>query len=131
MRLSDVMDDVAIRLRSIQAFRSVFEYPAGSVTPPAAIVSYPESFNPHATYAHGAEEFTGLPVIVVAGRASERTARDVLSGFVSDVVTALEASGYTAFDVLTVTSVDFNGATIGETDYIAAIFNCDIVGSGA
>lgn len=131
------MDDVATRLRSIQAFKTVYEWPTGSVgNVPAAVVSYPDSFNPHATYARGAEEITGLLVVVVVGKASERTARDALSEFVSgggasDCVTVLERSGYTAFDVLTVTSVDFDTVTIGATDYIAALFNCDIVGSGA
>lgn len=136
MRLADVMDDIAARLKSIPGFRTVWEYPAGSVSPPAAVVSYPESYNPHSTYSRGLEEFTALPVVVVVGKADERSSRDALSEFVTgpganDVVTALERSGYTAFDVLAVSSVDFDVVRIGDTDYIAALFNCDIVGSGA
>lgn len=133
MRLADVMDELAARLRSITAFRTVWEYPAGSVTPPAAIVAYPESYNPHATYARGATEMK-LPVFAVVAKVSERTAREALSQLVDgpgSVITVLESGTYTAFDTITVSNVDFDTVTIGGTDYITAVFDCDIVGSGA
>lgn len=135
MRLADVMDDIAVRLRSIQAFREVAAYPKGSPTPPAAIVAYPESYNPRATYQRGAASMT-IPVWVVVGKVSERTARDLLSQFVdgsgaSSVIAVLEAGTYTAFDTLAVSGVDFDSVSIGGTDYLAAVFDCDIFGSGS
>lgn len=134
MRLAQVMDDVADRLRSITGLR-VWEWPAGSVTPPAAVVGYPDNYTPHATYARGADQIT-LPVIVVVGRASERSARDLLSDYVDgsgakSLIAVLESGNYTAFDTLTVSNVDFDVVSIAETDYLAALFDCDIVGSGA
>lgn len=134
MRLAEVMDDVAVRLRSIPVFREVAAYPKGSVTPPAAIVAYPDDYNPNLTYNRGAARIS-LPVWVVVGKISERTARDLLSQFVdgdgaASIVAVLQARGYTAFSSLTVTNVDFDTFTDGSTDYIAAVFDCDILGSG-
>lgn len=139
MILEEVMDEIAGRLKTVAAFKSVFEWPVGSVPSsgiPAAIVDYPENYDPHATYARGAEEITGLPVIVVAGAASDRAARGVLSQFVtgpgaSDVIAVLEARGYKALDDLTVVGVDFGRWRIGEIDHAAAIFRCDIIGQGS
>lgn len=133
MRLAAVMDEVAAKLGTIGALKSVVGWPVGSVSSmgvPGAVVSYPESWNPHAAYARGAEEIKGLVVVVVVGRASERASRDLLSEFINDVVTALESGGYTACDELTVSNIDFDTVRIGETDHIAAVFDCDIVGSG-
>lgn len=133
MRIVDVMDELAMRLRSITAFREVASWPKGSITPPAAVVAYPENYNPHATYARGATELK-LPVFAAVAKISERTARDALSDLVegpTSVITVLESGIYTAFDVVTVSNVDFDTVTIGGTDYIAAVFDCDIVGSGA
>lgn len=133
MRLAEVMDELALRLRSITAFREVAEWPKGSITPPAAVVAYPENYNPHASYARGAAELS-LPVVVVVAKVSERTARDALSQLVdgpTSVITVLESGTYTAFDTITVSNVDFDTVSIGGTDYLAAVFDCDIVGSGA
>lgn len=135
MRLAEVMDDVATRLRSITQLREVAAYPKGSVTPPAAIVSYPEEYNPHATYQRGAAAMT-VPVWVVVGKASERSARDLLSDFVdgsgaASVIAVLESGTYSAFDSLTVSGVEFDTVSIAGTDHIAAVFDCDIFGSGA
>jgi hypothetical protein len=135
MRIADIMDDIAARLRSIAAFREVAEYPKGSVTPPAAVVTYPEDYTPHAAYARGADKLT-IPVFVAVGKATERASRDLLSDFcdgsgASSVIAVLESGTYTAFDSLTVSNVDFDVVSIGGTDYIAAVFDCDIVGRGA
>ena len=116
MRLAEVMDDVAARLRSIPAFRTVFEYPAGSVTPPAAVVSYPDVYIPHRTYNRGMDTMT-LPVVVVVGRVSERGARDLLSDFVdgagaSSVIAVLESGTYTAFHELTVSKIHFDASEL-------------------
>lgn len=134
MRLADVMDEIATRLRSISGLR-VWDWPAGSISPPAAVVSYPDSYKPHATYARGADQMT-IPVIVLVGRASERSARDQLSEYVDgsgarSLIAVLESGSYTAFDTLTVSNIDFDVVRMGETDYLAALFACDIVGSGA
>lgn len=139
MHLAEVMTEVKTRGDTIAAFKSTFDWPVGSVPSsgiPALIVDYPEDWDPHATYARGAEEIQGLQVIVVCGAASDRASRDLLSEFVSgpgpnDLVVALESDGATAFDVLTVVNIKFGRWRVGDIDHIAAIFECDIVGSGA
>lgn len=133
MRLAEVMDEVAARLRSINGLR-VWEWPAASVTPPAAVVAYPDEYTPHATYVRGADKMT-LPVFVVVGKASERSSRDLLSDYVDgsgarSLIAVLESGNYTAFHSLTVSNIEFDTMRIAETDYLAAIFDCNIIGSG-
>lgn len=134
MRLANVMDEIGTRLRSIPGLR-VWDWPAGSISPPAAVVSYPDSYKPHTTYARGADTMT-VPVVVLVGRADERSARDQLSEYVDgsgarSLIAVLESGSYTAFDTLTVSNIEFDVVRMGETDYLAALFACDIVGSGA
>lgn len=134
MDLGDVMDEVAAGLEPIVGLR-VHAYPIAKITPPAAIVSYPESIDYDATMARGTDRITGLPVLVIVGKASDRTARDAIAPYAagsgpSSVKARLEAGTYTAFDFLTVTSCEFDTVTIGNIDYLAALFRLDIVGPG-
>jgi hypothetical protein len=48
----------------------------------------------------------------------------------SSVKQVLESGTYTAFDELRVTSVEFDVVSIANTDYLAAMFDLDITGSG-
>jgi hypothetical protein len=97
MNLADVMDAVGDRLDTIAGLR-VFAYPPGSVTPPAAVVSYPEGIEFDATYGRGSDRMT-LPVVVVVGKASDRAARDKLGAYcdgsgASSVKAVLESGEY-------------------------------------
>lgn len=134
MNIADVMDAVAGRLDTIPGLRC-FAYPPGSVTPPAAVVSYPDSFDPHGTYNRGMARMK-LPVVVVVGKVSDRSARDRLSAYAAvdgaeSIVRVLDSGTYTAFDVVTVTGIEFDVVRIGGTDYIAAVLDLDIVGRGS
>jgi hypothetical protein len=136
MILSDVMDDVARRLETIEGLRA-YEYPADKVDIPAAVVSYPGDYPVHGTYQRGGVRIT-LPVVAVVGRASDRAARDLLSVYVdgdgpSSFTRVLESPDlppYTAFDSLQVQDIEFDVVRIGGVDYIAALFDLDILGSG-
>lgn len=135
MDLAAVMDQVAARLRLIPTLKSrTFAYPPDKVTPPAAIVTYPDNLDPHGTYNRGVARMT-LPVVVVVGRVTVRTARNELAAYVDDsgpssVIATLESGSYTAFDTVTVTGITFDVVTIAGTDYIAALFALDISGPG-
>jgi hypothetical protein len=134
MILTDVMDAVATRLDTIAGLR-VFEWPQGSVTPPAAVVSYPETYTYDETYGRGMDRMT-LPVIVVVGRPTDRSTRDRLGGYVNgtgaaSVKSVLQSGTYTAFHTVRVVGVEFDVVTIGGTDYMGALFSLDIAGSGA
>lgn len=134
MNLADVMDQVATQLDTISGLR-VYAYPADSVAPPAAIVSYPEEYEYDATYGRGSDRIS-LPVVVVAGKVSDRASRDELGAYVdgsgsSSVKAVLESGTYTAFDELRVTGVEFDPVMIAGTNYISALFTLDIIGEGA
>jgi len=134
MDLAAVMDAIGDRLDTIDGLR-VHNYPVGSVTPPAAVVSYPEDYTYDGTYGRGMDRMT-LPVVLVVGKASERTARDRLAIYVngsgaSSVKAVLESGAYTAFDEVRVMSADFDVVRIAATDYIAAVFDLDIAGQGS
>lgn len=134
MKLDDVMDEVAARLSAIEGLR-VFAYPADDVKPPAAVVLYPEAITFDETYGRGMDRMT-LPVLVVVGRPTDRSARDRLAQYChgsgpASVKAALEAGDGAAFDSIRVTGIEFPTATIGGTEYMAAMFDLDIAGQGA
>lgn len=134
MDLADVMDEVAALLDTIPGLR-VHAFPGQAVTPPAAVVSYPDEIVFDATYGRGMDRLT-LPVVVVVGKPNDRAARAALAGYcngsgASSVKTVLENSTPTSFDTLRVVRVEFDTVTIAGTDYLAALFETDIAGSGA
>jgi len=139
MDLAAVMDELGDRLATINGLR-VHRWPPDNISPPAAIVSYPDSYEFDATYSRGTDRVE-VPVIVVVGKVSERAARARLSRYVAgsgpaSVKHVLERAGdpaqpYTAIDSLRVTRVDFDVVTIAGTDYLAATFTVDIAAKGA
>lgn len=134
MILSDVMDQVATQLSTISGLRC-FPYPPDSLVPPAAVVSFPEDIQFDGTYGRGMDKMT-LPLMVVVGKTTDRVTRDLLSVYVNgsgakSVKAVLEAGTYTAFDVVRVASVVFNGIQIAGTDYLNAEFTLEITGSGS
>jgi hypothetical protein len=134
MDLGDVMDEVADELDTIAGLRC-FAYPPDSITPPAAIVSYPEDLAFDATYDRGADTVL-LPVIVAVGKVHDRGTRDLVAAYcvgsgASSIKAVLEAGTYTAFDSVRVARAEFDVVRIGGTDYLAALFDLDIIGDGA
>ncbi len=134
MDLAAVMDAIGDRLDMIDGLR-VHKFPVGSVSPPAAVLSYPDEYEYDSTYARGMDRMS-LPVFVVVGKASERTARDRLAAYVngsgaSSVKQVLESGSYVAFDVVVVKSADFDVVRIADVDYLAAVFDLDVAGRGA
>lgn len=134
MNLADVMDEVAQVLGQITGLR-VFEYPPGSVAAPAGAVSYPESIDYDQTYQRGTDQITDLPMVLVVGKATERSARDTVSAWTAgsgprSVKALMEAHTWTSCDDLTVTSCGFDVVSIAGVDYLAAEFRATIVGPG-
>lgn len=135
MKLNDVMDEVAEALKTITGLR-VFDYPPPTVVPPAGIVSYPDRIDYDQTYGRGMDRVSGLPVILVVGKATDRAAREKAAGWAAgsgptSVKAVLEAASYSSCDVLVVTSCTFDVVTIASVDYIAAMFELDIAGGGS
>lgn len=134
MNLDAVMEQVASKVDLIADLR-VFAYPPDSLTPPAAVVSYPETYTFDETYGRGSDRLT-LPVVVVVGKVTDRGTRESLAAYcdgsgAKSVKQAVETGGYTALHSVRVTGIEFDVVTIGGTDYMAALFSLDITGSGS
>lgn len=134
MNLSNVMDAIATRLDVITGLR-VYAYPDGNVQPPAAVVAMPEAITFDDTYGRGADRMT-LPVVLLVSGSVPRTARDALGAYcdgsgAKSVKACLEGGGYTAFDSVRVTGIDFDVYEVGAVGYPAAIFTLDIYGHGS
>lgn len=133
MNIADVMTELGTAVGQITGLR-VFDWPPGSVSPPAVIVGYPTDYQFDATYGRGTDTMT-LPVIVVVGRATDRSTRDTIAAYVAgigdrSIKTWLEASTHIAFDEIRVTQVEFDAYSIGGVDYLAAVFDVDLAGPG-
>ena len=133
MDLGAVMDEVAELLATLTDLR-VYAWPVEQAQPPAAIVAYPTAYTFDETYNRGMDRMT-LPVVVLVGRAVDRTARDKLSSYVdgpASVKRTLESGGpYQAFDTVRVGSPDFDIYELAANKYLAAIFDLDITGKGS
>lgn len=138
MDLAEVMDAIADRLKTITGPPlRCFAYPPGTLTPPAAVVAYPDTYTFDATYGRGMDRMS-LPVVLVVGKVSDRSARNQLAEYCAgegarSVKAVLESDedSYGVFDTVRVEDIDFDVATIGGTDYISAVFTLDIAGPGS
>jgi hypothetical protein len=134
MDLGQVMDEVGNALGSIAGLR-VFPYSVARVSPPAAVVLWPERIDFDAAMGRGGDRIT-LPVIVLIGKVDERSARDRLApllsssgpGSVKQVVEDYEA---VSWDSVRVVSAVPDSFTSGENTYIGATFTLDIIGKGS
>lgn len=135
MNPATIMQEIAERLDAIPNLR-VHPHPPKTIVPPAAIVSYPERVEYDQTYGRGMTRVEGLQVWLVVGKATDRSARDALGGYVAEagaasVKAVLEAvDGGDVWDDLHVVSVDFDVVTIASIDYMAAGFTINLTCQG-
>lgn len=134
MILGDVMDEIALALRQITGLR-VEAYPAESITPPAAALSYPASIDYDQTYGRGYDQFTDLPFIVVAGEYGARSSRDLISQWTAgsgpkSVKRVMEEREWASCDEIQVTVAEIDPVQIAGVEYICALFKATIVGPG-
>ncbi|WP_433368372.1 hypothetical protein ACQPZX_41435 [Actinoplanes sp. CA-142083] len=134
MNLDLVMDEAAGVLQQITGLR-VFAYPAPTLVPPAGYVSYPRSIDFDEEYQRGGDQFTDLPMVLLAGKADDKSARDTVAAWAAgsgpkSVKARMEAHAWTTCDDLTVTSCEFDIERIGSVPYLAAMFKATVVGPG-
>lgn len=134
MNLIDVMDELGGALGGIAGLR-VFPYPPETVTPPAAIVAWPDSIDYAASYGRGMDRLT-IPIVVVVGKVSARASALLLGEYADgsgarSVKAVVDGGTYTAMDSVTVTAGEFDVVTMAGVDYLAALFEVDVVGSGS
>lgn len=133
MKISGVMDELGSALESIAGLR-VSPYWADRITPPAAVVAWPDPLTYDEAYDRGSDRASFL-VFVMVGRVDSRSARDQLSEYADgagpkSVKQAIDGWAATAYDVATVQRVEFGSIAVAGTDYLAATFTIDIVGPG-
>ena len=132
MNLGAVMDDLAAALGGIDDLR-VYPYWVDRVTPPAAVVAWPDPLEYDATQRRGSDRFT-VPVVVLSGRVDARSSRDRVAAYADgsgprSVKAVVEAHTPTAYDTATVTRCEFGVHTVAGVEYLAATFDIDITGS--
>jgi hypothetical protein len=133
LNVARVMQELADQLGTITGLR-VFAFPPGALVPPAAVVGYPDQIVYDATYGRGMDRMT-VPVVVVVGKAQARGTVARIGQYANSagstsIKAVLESGTYTAFDTLRVATALFDAVTIGGTEYMAALFDVDIAGSG-
>ncbi|WP_433117101.1 hypothetical protein [Micromonospora sp. CA-246542] len=136
MKLDDVMDGIARRIKDLGGLQ-VHAQPPKTIIPPAAVVSYPETIEYDATYGRGMDRISGLSVWLVVGKVTDRSARDALAAYAADtgaksVKLALEddSDEDRPWDDLHVASAEFDILTIAGIDYIAAGFTLNLACQG-
>lgn len=112
-----------------------YAYPTDSIAVPAAVIAFPESLEYDQTYGRGSDRMT-LPLHVLVGRVSDRTAQDDLGAFADgsgaeSVKQVLENGSYTALDSLRVMDAQFGTFTVNGIDYLGATFRVDVFGQGS
>jgi hypothetical protein len=135
MDLAAVMDDIGTALETIEGLR-VFPYWADRIVPPAAVVGWPDPLSYDATMTRGADEVEGIPVIVMVGKADQRSARDQVAAYANgsgarSVKAVIEAHAATAYDSARVARAEFGVISVGGVEYLAATFSVDLIGQGA
>jgi len=134
MNLADVARETATRLRAL-GLLNVHDHPIRTVTPPAAILTYPDDITFDETYGRGSDRIAG-GLWVAVGAADSQSARDELAELTAgdgprSVKAWLEAGEYASFDTIAVPSVRFDPVTIGSNTYMGALFTLDIQGPGS
>lgn len=133
MNIAAVMDELGTALGTIEGLR-VHPYWAPRVTPPSAVVGWPDPLTYDVALRRGGDQVE-LPVIVLAGALDARSARDVLAAYMdgagpSSVKAAVEAHEAVAYDSARVARCEVSYMTVAGVQYLAATFYLDIFGKG-
>ncbi len=133
MDLAAVMDEIGEAVDTIRTLK-VTPYPADTVTPPAAVVAFPDiTFDE--TFGRGSDRYV-LPVYVMAGGRTALAHRNNMAKYLigagdTSIKAAIESWSFTSCDTVRVMGVEFEETTFGGVDYPAARFDVDVVGSGS
>jgi hypothetical protein len=134
MNLTDVMEEIADKLRMFTGL-NVFDYPCDEVTPPAAILSYPESIDYDQTYDEGTVQFSGMTLYMVTDRADSKSARIQMSHWTNtsgpqSIKRFLDTENYTSCDAVHLGNATFDVMRVAGIDYLVGIFTFDVQGDG-
>ncbi len=136
MNIQEIMEEVATAIRAVPTLTDrTFAYPVSDISPPGAVVGYPENVVYDGGYGRGMDRITGV-VTIVAGMIVDRATVPLIAGYMNgsgpeSVKTAIEDHAYVSLDSIRVTNGEFDIVPIGGNDYIAVVLELDIVGPGA
>lgn len=131
--LTEIRQGIATNLRTIRGLRTEWYMPvSGQLNPPYAIIT-PEGIDYHKSFADGISTYS-FTITVIVGQASERAAQTLIDAYVSptgdtSIKKAIESdktlSGV-AYTLVVSDMKNYGSLTIGETQYLAAEFSCDV-----
>jgi hypothetical protein len=125
--ISDMREGLAVNLRTITGLRAVATVP-DNPTPPIAII-YPQNIEYDESFQRGLQTYT-FRVVVVVGRADERSAQNRLDAFVAStgansIKLAIEKDktlGGKVFDTRVTAMTNYGSLDISEVTYLSAEF---------
>lgn len=132
MNVTDVMDGIAARLRTIEGLM-VYDGPAGSTVTPSAEVSFPDAINYDDTMGPGSARADFMVLVLVAPVAAQ-AAPETLSRYLDtdgalSVKAAVESGGNLggAVDSARVVSARPLAVTSAGVEYVAAEFTVNVI----
>lgn len=133
MNLASAMQDIADALDTVEGLR-VHPFWADHITPPAAVVAWPDPYEYDAAFGRGADIAT-FPVVVLVGKVDARSAALELGAYCDgtgarSVKAVVEAHQATAYDSARVESVEFSVVSVSGNEYLAATFTVQVIGNG-
>lgn len=134
VNLKLVMREIGTALDTIPGL-AVHNRPVLNLTPPAAVVSYPDSIETRTTYGPGVARMV-LPVVVMVGRPTESSTQDRVTRYADgsgpeSVTRIMDTYAWTTCHHVTVTGIDFDVVSMAGKDHLAVAFTLDVVGSAA
>ena len=132
MNVAAVMDALGTCLERLPGLR-VFPYPAPGVAPPAAMVGWPSAIDYDLALARGGWSAT-FPVLIAVGKGDVKSARDTLGAYLDgkgpDSVRVALDGPTAAYDAARVTSARVEPISIAGIEYLAALLDVEVVGTG-
>lgn len=128
--LAAVMDAMGTALATIPGLR-VFDYPSDTVNPPQAIVSLPSDVEYDVVAGRGADRAV-IPVMILVGKVSDRTARDLMAQYISGVgINSVKAAldgdlGGAAQSVRVTLAMPPDVVTVGAVEYLGTSFEVEV-----
>lgn len=133
MDVQAVREELASALQAIDRLQ-VFAHEPGSITPPSAVVGWPERIDFDAAFNRGADR-ASWELFVFVRQADLRAASENLAPYISgagpsSVKERIESHEPAAYDSARVQSVEVDGYVYAGVTYLGARFTVDVIGSG-
>lgn len=133
MILGNVIDDLGARLNTIKGLH-VHDFESDDINVPTAMISLPTHINMMRTFARGMDSID-LEIYVLVSSTEDRVRRNKITPYGDgsgqySIKQLLENGEYSSFDTLAVSKARFNVIRIAGINYLAAIFDIAITGSG-